>query len=276
MNPKQVKFIKRYSQDVRDAMTRFFVATEFQKFTAGKQKIPIEPATLQIDFAHDHYVKAIYVLQLRKLASLGDLVLNALAKEDFLAYALGGRALFELVAVWDYYLRHKYSEYLIPGTELKHEDFLKIIGLHKCFIYGTRFDWNMWLSGDEAGLICAYSNKAREKKRQSQAGEMEQVNVLTCVQKFSNREPKFGVMYDLLCDLVHPNMGSNIFLGTLASKLGVVLDRDAEFQLGKKIIENTFNELERLTFGQISELTILHFAMLVTETSPRITGIGFT
>jgi hypothetical protein len=52
--------------------------------------------------------------------------------------------------------------------------------------------------------------------------------------------PKFGVFYDMFCDLVHPNIGSNILLYSISKEGSVTIDRSREIQIGRKIIEETF------------------------------------
>jgi hypothetical protein len=37
---------------------------------------------------------------------------------------------------------------------------------------------------------------------------VEQVNVTTCLERWAEAEPEVGLLYDLLCDMVYPNIGS--------------------------------------------------------------------
>ena len=41
--------------------------------------------------------------------------------------------------------------------------------------------------------------------------DLRQTNVLTWIQNWSKDETRIQVLYDLLCDCVHPSMGSNMF-----------------------------------------------------------------
>lgn len=61
-----------------------------------------------------------------------------------------------------------------------------------------------------------YAEWLAEKKKDRNARKwkpgrpppVEQVNTATCLEKWAADEPGVGVLYDLLCDMVHPNIGS--------------------------------------------------------------------
>lgn len=50
-------------------------------------------------------------------------------------------------------------------------------------------------------------NKAAKKWTPASSGA-EQFSVCSCLEKWAAQEPGVGVLYDLLCDMVHPNIGS--------------------------------------------------------------------
>jgi len=268
MNDKatDTEYISKYSSKMQDEFKKFVTQNKFYKFVANKQKMSIEPLTREIDLAHNHYVNVIYNIQLLKLALIGDQVIQAVTSHNFLSYALAGRSLIEHVAVWRYFLVEKYSKVLRSGHEISFEDFHSLIDIHKKFLYGARFDWFKWLGKDFSGLEMAYLTSVSDKKNKKNSTTDKQiisVNVLTCIEKMSSELPKFGVYYEMFCDLVHPNFGSNIFLAGISSKEGIVIDANAEIQLGVKLIEETFGELVGLTYGNINELTKSHFSFLI-------------
>ena len=102
------------------------------------------------------------------------------------------------------------------------------------------------------------------------------MNVLTCVEKNSSDFPKYGVYYEMFCDLVHPNLGSNIFLAGISAKEELVINSSAETHLGMKLIEETFGDLISLTYGQVNELSKSHFSMLVGEPPPKFLTADFS
>ena len=257
----------------------FFAQNQFYDLIAKKQKMSIDPDTCDIDSAHNHYLKVLYNVQLLKLALIGDQIIQAVKSKNFLSYCLAGRALLEQVAVWRYFLVEKYAKIIRSGQEITFEDFIKLIDLHKKFLYGTRFDWLKWLDKDFAGLENVYRQAVSDKKDKKYLASDKKdisVNVLTCVEKMSSGLPRFGVYYEMFCDLVHPNFGSNIFLAGISSKGEIAIDESAEIQLGVKLIEETFGELIALTYGQINELTKNHFSMLVGVPPPNFLTVEFS
>ncbi|WP_171037638.1 hypothetical protein [Pseudoalteromonas sp. S3776] len=42
--------------------------------------------------------------------------------------------------------------------------------------------------------------------------DLSQVNILTCIQKWSKDKGSVEILYDLFCDLVHPNIGSSMLV----------------------------------------------------------------
>ena len=65
------------------------------------------------------------------------------------------------------------------------------------FIRGSRFSWDAFVQGRFDQL-----SKIPEQEH------LVQVNVQTCLQKWYRDSPKLESLYDLMCDLVHPNIGS--------------------------------------------------------------------
>ncbi len=267
-----ITFILAYTPDFQREFTKFFSQKQLYEFIAEKQKIPLEPPSRDADLAHNHYIKVIYNTQLLKFASLGDLLLHAIKHNNYLSYGLAGRSLIEHVAVWRYYLVEKYSKLIIAGKEVSFEDMLELIRLDEQFLFGTKFDWLQWLNKDYGTLENAYRQSIQDKKNKKPSeapSKYKPVNVLTCVEKFAAALPKFGVFYDMFCDFVHPNFGSNIFLYSVSTEQQVAIDQSCEIQIGQKLIEETFAELMLLTYGQLNELTKSRFSVLLGEEPPK-------
>jgi hypothetical protein len=274
-----LEYISTYSSKMQDEFKKFVIQNKFYELIANKQKMSIEPVTREIDLAHNHYVNVIYNIQLLKLALIGDQLTQAVKSKNFLSYALAGRSLLEHIAVWRYFLVEKYAKVIRSGQEISFEDFHSLIDIHKNFLYGARFDWFKWLGNDFSGLESAYLHSVSDKKNKKNSAVVKQnisINVLTCIEKMSSTLPKFGIYYEMFCDLVHPNFGSNIFLGGISSSDGIVLDTTAETQLGVKLIEATFGELISLTYGHVNELTKSHFSFLIGVPLPKFLAVDFS
>ena len=263
-----ITFILAYTPDFQREFKKFFAQKQLYEFIAEKQKIPLEPPSKEADLAHNHYIKVIYNTQLLKFASLGDLLIHAIKHNNYLSYGLAGRALIEHVAAWRYYLVEKYSKLIIAGKELSFEDMLELIRLDEQFLFGTKFDWPQWLNQDYAALENTYRQSLQDKKNKKTPeapSKHKPVNVLTCVEKLATALPKFGVFYDMFCDLVHPNIGTNFILYSISREGSIAIDRSCEIQIGQKLIEDTFGDLMLLTYGQVNELTKSHFSALLGE-----------
>lgn len=267
-----IRFVIAYEKHFQEEFARFFAQKQLYELIAEKQKISLEPPSREADLAHNHYIKVIYNTQLLKLASLGDLLIHAIKHNNYLSYGLAGRSLIEHVAVWRYYLVEKYAKLIVAGKEVTYEDFLELIRLDQQFLFGTKFDWISWLRKDHDSLERSYRQSIQDKKNKKapQSHSIHKpVNVLTCIEKFADVLPKFGVFYDLFCDLVHPNIGSNILLYSMSNEGQIAIDESRVIQIGKKFIEDTFADMMQLTYGQVSELTKSHFSVLIGEEAPQ-------
>lgn len=265
-----------YTQESRDSFAKLDKIVELYLLVSSKQTSPIEPETKMADEAHDHYIKAIYNIQLRKLAKLGGLITSSVLNKDPLAYSLAGRSLLENIATWRYFLVSKYAK-VFPNNDMTDDEYFesleKLIQISRHFIFGTRFDWDTWLAGDSAALEENYLSELKmKKKKQSPAANVDRVNavnVLTCIQKLSEELPSFGTNYELFCDMIHPNVGSNMFICGITRDGKVSLDEMADIHLGEKFIDRTLKTLLDLTFGQVNELTKSHFSMLICSAPPN-------
>jgi hypothetical protein len=276
---ESIEFILDYTPAFQEVFKAFFVQKQFYESIAEKQKMPVDPPSRDADTAHNHYLKVTYNVQLLKFALIGDQLIYSIKHNNYLSYGLAGRSLLEHVAVWRYYLVERYGKILMSAKEVEFEHFLALIEAHHRFLFGARFDWSQWLSQDFEGLDKAYLQSMqdkRNKKPPKPTSPVVPVNVLTCVEKLAAERARFGVYYDMFCDMVHPNFGSNILLAAISPAGNVAIDKSQELQLGRKLIEETFGELILLTYGQVNELTKSHFSMLFGEQPPNMLSIDLT
>lgn len=277
--------LSEYCEEMRVKLDLFQKHAQTYAFVAKKQVLPVEPDTKDIDEAHDHYLKTIYNLQLKKLSTLGCVIVEAAKFGNAMNYSLACRSLLEHVAVWHYFLVHRYAP-LFPNNQMSDDEYFDafrgLVRAHREFLYGSRFDWQLWLSDDKTALERVYLDRLSEKKRKSkkktsspEIEAMKSVNVLTCIEKLSASDPMFGVNYEMFCDMVHPNIGSNIFLCGLSQSGVISVDEKSHINLGIKFIERSFEALADLTYGRVNELTKSHFSFLVCESPPPSFAIKF-
>ena len=149
-----------------------------------------------IDFAI-----AVYASKLRQLY---EALAYGLETERYLVYAQSGRAILENVATIRYYSRHvdllaahqawrnsTLSDPILRQANLTLDKFLR----------GTRFSWDAFLEA-----------RAEDITTQPDQPHLAQIHSGTCLCKWFKERPQLESLYTLLCDLVHPNQGSNLLV----------------------------------------------------------------
>lgn len=150
---------------------------------------------------YNSYVDFALAVYVDKFKQLYRCVAQSLEQEWYLVYAQSGRAILENAAVLRYYARQKELEELHQAgiSGLVNDDVLRRgINTVDRFVRGNRFSWDAFIEARFDEL----------NKNPHQEGLL-QVHVLKCLQEWYKESPKLEKLYDLLCDLVHPNLGSN-------------------------------------------------------------------
>jgi len=148
-------------------------------------------------------------------------LIEAVNKYDFLGYALAARSIVEIVATLRYLLVNKLQPIVHEMTTAGQYDashVQRLIQEEDVYLRGTRFDWIQFFESGFRPLNERYAEWLVEKKKDKKAKKwkpgrqppLEQVGTLTCLEKWAAVQPRVGVLYDLLCDMVHPNLGSVI------------------------------------------------------------------
>lgn len=177
-------------------------------------------------------LRAIASLAAAKLSSISGLVVRCIEESDWLVYGMAGRSLIEHVATLRYYFQEKLGplvEQRRRGQRLSDERLAEVRQVLMQCIRSGRFDWAQplaqWLG---AAPIPAAPD----------AVSLEQVNVLTCVQKWDKESNGLAAMYAMFCDMVHPNLGSSLLVISLdGQELG--FDQSSEAAIGRAIVCGT-------------------------------------
>lgn len=155
---------------------------------------PVEFYNSAIDFGISVYAA--------KLLQLFESIENSIENETYLVYANSGRAILENIATLRYYSEHID---IVAASEAWKSKSLTDPLLKKAnetidrFLRGNRFSWNAFIKGNFDELT-----------KMPHQDHLLQVNSTTCLQKWFKESPKMEPLYDLFCDLVHPNLGSNL------------------------------------------------------------------
>lgn len=154
-----------------------------------------------------------------KLLQLYEAVAHAIEHEHYLVYAQCGRAILENIATLRYYSCHAD---LVDASDAWKSSNLTDSILRKAnetldrFVRGNRFSWEAFIEG-----------RMDQLTKIPHQEHLTQINSTSCLQKWFKKSPKFESLYDLFCDLVHPNLGSNLLVlgthgkGLVAGAVGV-------------------------------------------------------
>jgi hypothetical protein len=167
------------------------------------------------------------------------------------------RAIVEIIATLRYLLVNRVHPIIQEMTAAGQYDLghvRRLIIEEDVHLRGTRFDWLEFFESGFRPLNERYSEWLREKKKDksakkwkpNQAPPVEQVNVATCLEKWADAEPGVGVLYDLLCDMVHPNIGSAMSI-TVPEEAGIRFKVRDPASEGVKLFQYSFPAFMSLT-----------------------------
>ena len=167
-------------------------------------------ASYAFGFMHDPvahfnaYVDFAVAVYLDKLKQLYQCVAVSIEREWYLVYAQAGRSILENAATLRYYARHEDFVALRRSWEsdrMSDAVIRKAAATIDRFVRGNRFSWDAFIEGRFDQLSTVPDQE-----------HLSQVHVQTCLKKWYKESPKLESLYDLMCDLVHPNLGSNFLV----------------------------------------------------------------
>lgn len=192
--------------------------------------------------AHNYYVHCLVSVYLSKHAKLSNALLTALGNDDYLTYALCGRSLIEMVATLRYYIFNRYKPVLDKDSYTV-EDLQALVKIDDQPLRGSRFDWQSFVHRRYAKLIEDTAKQITAKKQgkrlETPAVAPEQINVATCLDKWAAEVPEVQMIYNLFCDLVHPNIGSNFLVSSVREEKIHFAQNKGEM-IGHQIFEESF------------------------------------
>lgn len=177
------------------------------------------------------YLDLIWGAYTQKISLITSGLISSINNKDFLSYALLGRSLIEHTAVIRYYhnLIVKNIQESVKRGAVSEVEIKKLIEILDKHIRGHRFDWDTYFKGDFEKLTKEY--KIEDYKSQ--------VNVKTCLDKWVEEQPEIKVLYDLFCDLVHPNIGST-FLVMKGGNGSIIFGGNEGHSIGIDVFYHTF------------------------------------
>ena len=188
----------------------------------------------------NHYLDMLWMVYINKYHLLCQSLIQALNAENFLLYGMIGRSLIEHTAILRYYVSGKMLP--LASTALSKETVAEstiheLINLLDRHLTGRRFDWDTFLAD--------YFDELERPQRGTVLKEP-QVNVLTCLQKWIKEDLAIANLYELFCDLVHPNLGSTLLISRLVDKHNIGIGGSVGQPVGLEIFNRTFAQLVAL------------------------------
>jgi len=186
----------------------------------------------------NNHIDSLLAAQVSKFALLAENLTWSVNRGDFLAYGLVGRALIEHAAVLRYYLADQIDPFLkgsIQRGYVTQEEIANLIDILDKHLRGGRFDWGAFLTGD----VEALSND-------DASSLLRQVNVKTCIDSWATETASVRILYNLFCDLVHPNVGSSLLVMKQWPD-GIGFGAKGGRQFGVDIFDRTFAGLVMVT-----------------------------
>jgi hypothetical protein len=165
---------------------------------------------------HNHYVDLLLAVYLAKHAAYSCNLANSLNRFDYLGYALNARSIVESTATLRYYLKEKYFPAFASGSV----NLLELIKVDDQHLRGSRFDWERFISKDFQQMADDVLRRITDKNKKTKIKEsvkrihIAQVNVLTCLERWAREAPIVMILYELLCEMVHPNLGSTFLVAS--------------------------------------------------------------
>lgn len=206
---------------------------------------------------HNMYARNLITCYVSKFAELSHAILKAVEQSHYLVYALCGRALIETTATLWYYVHKRYRPLLEQGP-LNDSQLRKLLEIDDQHLRGSRFDWDDFLFQNYAKLRQQVVDNLREKRKKGTPSAQEtiiapQVNVLTCVESWAMETPEVLIVYNLFCDLVHPNIGSTMLVAS-SSNDRLYFSKFRGEPLGRAIVEQSLPMLLSLTQKPLGDL----------------------
>ena len=206
-------------------------------------------------------------LSISKYSELSESIKYAIDSENYLIYALSGRSLIEITATLRYYVFTQYKPLFDKGSFSK-DDLKKLIDIDDRHLRGGRFDWNSFFFKKYNKLQeeAVKQLQSKKKKQEYIANHIiqEQVNVLTCIEKWATESPEILIMYNLFCDLVHPNIGSSFMVASTDSS-GLHFSKYRGEKVGLSIFEQSFPLLLSTTHKPFGDFLVMLMATVWQE-----------
>ena len=213
-----------------DSTEHFLSLCETFSRTNTATWMPNPASKLEFPRLYNRYLEMLYAIYLTKFTQLTTSLVKSVNTSDYITYALVGRSMLEHTATLRYYWKKRLGPIMETassrGGVVKEETVAVIDALDK-HLRGTRFDWVSFELRDYESLHRSQTSRRKRASGSSKGTESkntppEQINTVTTIDHWAKDERAVRITYDLFCDLVHPNIGSNfLIMSSDGTALGV-------------------------------------------------------
>lgn len=167
---------------------------------------------------HNRYARALVNAYARKFAELAGALKKSIDSREYLVFALAGRSLIETTATLRYYVEKEYKPIFNKG-QLDKDDWVRLINVDDRHLRGGRFDWVSFFSRKYEDMLAEVIREMDAKKEKGRVYMppnvvQMQTNVFTCIEHWAKETNGALLVYNLFCELVHPNVGSSFLIAS--------------------------------------------------------------
>lgn len=221
----------------------------------GYMTVAWQPEQPSLKHFYNHYVDLLLAVYLAKHTAYTENIVYSLNRFDYLGYALNARSMVESTATLRHYLKTKY----LPAFQGESVNLRELLKVHDQHLWGTKFDWEKFISKDFQKMADDELRRISEKNKKTKLKESvkriqnEQINVLTCIERWALEAPVVMILYALLCEMVHPNLGST-FLVSYIQNGTLGFGRRAGTPAGHNLFETTIGWLLPVGYKEFGNL----------------------
>jgi hypothetical protein len=207
--------------------------------------------------------RLIFTLTWTKAVLFSRAIIDQVNEGNLLAAFQSLRAYAELVATGRFKVKQiiPHIDAAVEKGTLSRDAARTVLSNLSTLLHGGRFNWQLYFQeGPKAVLDRKRAKKTKEERRKFETNSL---RVGPCIERWAQDEPAVEFIYDYLCDLVHPNKGSNLII--LVEREGkVVFDASARSQMGWDIFERIFPYAASMCLKAMGEFQPI-FALLGSE-----------
>jgi hypothetical protein len=141
-------------------------------------------------------------------------------------------------------------------------------------LHGGRFDWEHYFENGAWAVLERKGKQRSNEERQKFEERARYLKIEKCIESWSKKQPLARFAYDYLCDLVHPNKGSNLVL-LVKREQSVLFNVDGSIELGHLIFDRIFPLVIKLCMNETDHLFVV-FAFLGADEERVKTLAPFT